>query len=462
MRRDPVSSLRRKLVLGAIGLSAGFATVAGLMVPSPDVAVSAELAANVPTAAAVDSLQPARDMMRSLRGSLLTCDHDGCVHGDGVIACAMYAPGYRPKKNGQDTPNIGASDEFNVQNPSWKWPQPGGLGTPVPITYSYSNLLDGSLSVSNVQLKAAVEEALSVWAAEAPLIFTEIPDTGPLPTDAESSYPAGITPNLRFGHHTMDGASGVLAHAYFPSSVTDGLPGDLHFDSAENWDIAPSPGKIDFLEVALHEIGHTLGLGHQNPPPTAIMNPFYGERFSGLGSAFLFQDDIDGIKSIYVTGAPSGGCLIEQLVQKTKQSVLKTVPKKLLGAVDQPEPLLKDLRRFRDTVLLRTDVGRQLAGTYYKHGGEVFAAIAQHPALAGEALSLAVELRSSFVQQGQVQPNVAVSRLTYERGLAWLDRVEPLVSDDARQAIVAAKRSLADITHATGRTVTIRFEDAGR
>ncbi|MBC6419277.1 MAG: hypothetical protein GDA44_11135 [Prochloron sp. SP5CPC1] len=43
-----------------------------------------------------------------------------------------------------------------------KWSQPGGLGSPVTITYSYSNLLDGTIALSAPQLTSAIEEAMIV------------------------------------------------------------------------------------------------------------------------------------------------------------------------------------------------------------------------------------------------------------------------------------------------------------
>lgn len=459
-------SLRRwcqNALWGSVGLAAGYAAVAAAWPPVAAPPPAAKAVWNVPTAPVVDGLEAAREMMRSLRAnSAMVCGHDGCLEREGVIACAMYAPGHRPRKNGEDTPNLGKDvDEFTTQ-PGAKWPQPGGLGTPVAISYSYSNLLDGGMQgVTNLQLRAAVEEALDVWAAEAPLIFTEIVDSGPLPTAADNNYSAAGTPNLRYGHHPIDGGSGVLAHAYYPqSTTTSGIAGDLHFDEGETWDIKPASGKIDFLEVCLHETGHALGLGHEDPPPTAVMNPFYGARFNGLGTAFLFQDDIDGIQSLYVTGVPSTSCLIEQLVQKTKQSAFKNLPRKLLGAADQPQPLYRDLRNFRDTVLNRTEIGRQLVGVYYAHGNTVFAAIGERPELAIDALQLVAELRMCVVRDGQMQPNVSIPEATYNRGLAWLDRVETLVPEEARQAIHSVRKSLASITHATGKQVTIRFEDS--
>jgi hypothetical protein len=49
------------------------------------------------------------------------------------------------------------------------------------------------------------------------------------------------------------------------------------------WGINSPPPGIDIETVALHENGHSLGVGHFGPPPAAIMNPVYaGIRQSPL------------------------------------------------------------------------------------------------------------------------------------------------------------------------------------
>lgn len=183
------------------------------------------------------------------------------------------------------------------------WPQPGGLGSTVTITYSYSNLLDGNLggSLTAGEIVAGIEEALALWATFAPLKFVKVSDTGPSPDDLDSSYGAGDHPLMRFGHHFIDGSRKVLAHAYLPN--TYGLAGDVHFDNSEIWTIGPSADGIDLIEVAVHEIGHALGLLHEPMPfeggNDAIMNPIYGRRYSGAGTAFLLDDDVAGIQALY-------------------------------------------------------------------------------------------------------------------------------------------------------------------
>ena len=181
-----------------------------------------------------------------------------------------------------------------------KWPQPGGLGTPVSLTYSYSNAFGALGGLSNGQISASIEEALQLWSAIAPLRFTQVSDAGPMPTSAETNYSAAGTPQLRFGQHTMDGPFNVLAHAYYPGTGT-GLDGDTHFDPAESWSTDPSAG-IDLIEVATHETGHALGLAHQSASINAIMNPIYGARFDGPGSGFLLADDMSGIQADYGAG----------------------------------------------------------------------------------------------------------------------------------------------------------------
>jgi Matrixin len=41
------------------------------------------------------------------------------------------------------------------------------------------------------------------------------------------------------------------------------------------WGINVAPPGIDVETVALHENGHSLGVGHFGPPPAALMNPVY-------------------------------------------------------------------------------------------------------------------------------------------------------------------------------------------
>jgi hypothetical protein len=222
----------------------------------------------------------------------LSCDGVGMeADVDGQAAHSMIQ--LRP---GEKLPEVAI--EFNDSGSQWPQSNPGD---PITITYSYSNLLDGGLGggLSDEDIKLAIQEALGLWASFAPLHFVEEVDSGP--AVSEDNYSASTHPKIRFGHHAIDGSSGVLAHAYLPGG--GGISGDTHFDSGETWR-TDSRNGLDFLEVATHELGHALGLGHEDSVPS-IMSTNYQGRFDGLGTGALLQDDINGIRNIYGQGVGS-------------------------------------------------------------------------------------------------------------------------------------------------------------
>jgi hypothetical protein len=186
-----------------------------------------------------------------------------------------------------------------------KWPQPDGLGTPVVLTYSFSNLLQADFLrvLSEREIRAATAEAFRLWASHAPLHFIERFDSGPPPGTGD--YYAGPHPNIRIGAIGMANPS-ELARAYLPLNVAwSGLAGDIHFNSATPylWGLGLGFPYIDFLEVLAHEIGHALGILHLYGH--AVMAPFHGYYFDGLGTGFLFPEDIAAIQAIYGVGMGS-------------------------------------------------------------------------------------------------------------------------------------------------------------
>ncbi|XP_020217956.1 metalloendoproteinase 2-MMP isoform X1 [Cajanus cajan] len=104
----------------------------------------------------------------------------------------------------------------------------------------------------------------------------------------------------------FDGVLGTLAHAFSPTN------GMFHLDEAEDWvasgDVteASVSNAVDLESVAVHEIGHLLGLGHSSVEE-AIMYPTISAKTKKVE---LNEDDVLGIQELYgsnpnYTGIPS-------------------------------------------------------------------------------------------------------------------------------------------------------------
>ena len=202
-------------------------------------------------------------------------------------------------------------DRLLMYNLGERWNFDGNL-----ISYSYSNLFDGGVrqgdgagglgaALNNADLRWAIEESLMAWAAVANISFFERADSGPSPLN-DDEYDAAGHPIMRFGHHFMDGNMGLntLAHGRFPQD--NGIGGDVHFDDGNTWN------ADFFLETAIHEVGHAIGIEHANgdvddgdcpDAVPAIMDACAGTfDYNGLDTAFLLPDDVAAVRDHYGTG----------------------------------------------------------------------------------------------------------------------------------------------------------------
>ncbi len=78
--------------------------------------------------------------------------------------------------------------------------------------------------------------------------------------------------------------------------IVNNLPLPLHFDDEEHiWAVTPTAGAFDIQSIALHEIGHCLGLVHSNDP-SAVMYPTVQPNFA---LRMLQMDDIQKFRGLY-------------------------------------------------------------------------------------------------------------------------------------------------------------------
>jgi hypothetical protein len=141
-------------------------------------------------------------------------------------------------------------------------------------------------------------KAAQVWAQQTNINFALVSDNG---TGAGGgSYQQGDPGmgDIRVGGYNF-GASELAGTYYPPPANNFSIAGDIDFNTGKPWN--DNGQNYDLFTVAVHEMGHALGMGH-SAVPSAVMFSYYNRVKSALTT-----DDINGIRSIYGGGNPRSG-----------------------------------------------------------------------------------------------------------------------------------------------------------
>ncbi|HVK19815.1 MAG TPA: RICIN domain-containing protein [Actinokineospora sp.] len=170
------------------------------------------------------------------------------------------------------------------------------------LTYAFDA---GTGDVAGDDERQAVRNAFITWSAAAPLAFREV---------ATNQSPDLV---IRWGNANCgdtDMTGGTLAHCDYPPGCGyygNAIPRPLHFDDQEHaWGLGTA-SAYDVESIALHEIGHFLGLQHSSDT-SAVMYAYAPS--AGSTKRVLTTDDIEGIRKLYPPTGPifvkhSGKCL---------------------------------------------------------------------------------------------------------------------------------------------------------
>jgi len=143
--------------------------------------------------------------------------------------------------------------------------------------------INGTNDIDGDGEKTAFETAFDTWSAVAPLKFQEVFSQNQ--ADIKIHFADGTA------FSTTGASESARAVAYFPEQDCKGFI--VLNDGAYIFSLS-STQDVDLVYVALHEIGHVLGLCHSKNSSTVM----YGE-YSSTSKRTLHSYDIQGIQAIY-------------------------------------------------------------------------------------------------------------------------------------------------------------------
>jgi hypothetical protein len=166
----------------------------------------------------------------------------------------------------------------------WDTPKNNLNETMVTWYLDLSNFDKIQSNMSKQVIRTIFSTSMSKWSNTALLSFREV----------SNENEANITIKFLEGNHgdgyDFDGPGQVLAHAFYPASDRGG---DAHFDLGEKWTLWDEEDGTSLFSVALHEMGHSLGLSHSSQK-NSVMYAWYQSE-----STELQEDDKLAINTVY-------------------------------------------------------------------------------------------------------------------------------------------------------------------
>ncbi|KAG5669082.1 hypothetical protein PVAND_016981 [Polypedilum vanderplanki] len=234
-----------------------------------------------------------------------------------------------------NTPRCGVKDILNdherkkryiIGSKNWKKKK---------ITYFIANF---SPKVNETLMITALEKAFHAWSIYSNLVFKRIFDPSADIIIAFGSHYHG-------DRYPFDGSGNILAHAFYPYEE-NAFGGDIHFDNDENWkegSLNLNEG-VDFLTVAFHEIGHSLGLAH-SPVYSSIMFPYY----KGVTAAQLDYDDILGMYQLYIQSQLEDNTSKEENDDKQTEESTTNLPETTSNSSSENSSKSKEIDKEKTT-----------------------------------------------------------------------------------------------------------------